>query len=781
MSEISSENRFRSASPALRERVLDEQVRSLYAVTRYAFRTSLVFAVLVYFYFLGRVPTLWLSIWLASVGLIAVARFLASRRFFDEPGAEARRAWVRLACVSMTAQACSWLMVLLFVEQTGAAADASMAVFLLCALAFGGFAVLGFYLPAYLSFAAPIFLGLWVWFGWTSISADWFWLMAVVAFGSLAIIGSAVGYTRILRGTLLLGYQHEDLIRRLTEEKERVQVTLRSIGDAVLTTDVQGRVTYVNPVAERLTGWRNEEAWGKQLEEVLHLIHDGGGERITDVVSRCLEREGLLVLEDEISLEDRRGERESTVEVTASPIRGYDRQIMGVVVVAHDVTELRGMARVMNYQAQHDPLTGLLNRREFEASLWHALESARREKLQHAVCYLDLDQFKLVNDTCGHSAGDELIKQVGVLLHRRVSESDTLARLGGDEFGLLLHDCGLERARVVAEEFCEMMRSFRFDWQGKLFNINVSIGVVLVDGTSSPSDLLAAADAACYVAKDQGRSRVHVVLPHDRELAHRHGEMQWVSRIQQALDEGRFVLRYQRIVPLRAGENMVEMLVSMIGPHQELVPPGSFLPAAERFNLVTEIDRRVVRMVLERLAAADTVLAEMDVITINLSGQSVNDESFLDYVLATLDDTGADPQRICFEITETAVIAHMERAERFIQALRERGCRFALDDFGSGISSFGYLRALSVDYLKIDGMFVKNMVNEPVDRSMVEAIHQVGHVMGIETIAEFVEDEETRQMLEDLGVNYGQGFGLHRPEFLDKDVYGRIAAPQPTA
>jgi diguanylate cyclase (GGDEF)-like protein/PAS domain S-box-containing protein len=769
VSEIGSSERFTAAPADLKQKVYAEQVRSLYAVTQYAYRTSIIFAVLVFLNFYTRIPYWPLLAWFLGISFICVARFVVSRRFFYlAPADDELKPWARTAMALLAAEAAGWMLVLLIAIQTGQAVDIAFAVFLICALAFGGFAALGFFLPAYLLFAAPLFLALWVWL--LSLGpADTLWLAVLVAFGSLAIFDSAVNSTRIIRGALLLGYEREALIRRLTEEKERAQVTLRSIGDGVITTDTHGAVTYVNPVAERLTGWRNEEACGRQLEEVLRLVHETTQEPLPDPVRLCLDRQGLVVLEEETMLMDRSGERESSVEVTISPIRDFERRIIGVVVAVHDVTELRGMARVMSYQANHDPLTGLVNRREFEASLWHALESARTDRLDHAMCYLDLDQFKLVNDTCGHVAGDELLKQTSELLMRRVRDTDILARLGGDEFGILLQGCSLAKAREIAEDICGAIRDFRFVWEDKVFTIGVSIGLVPVDSTSSPSDLLAAADAACYVAKDQGRNRVHIVHPHDRELAHRHGEMQWTTRIQRALDLDLFRLRFQRIEPLEGEQTVLaEFLVSMQGHDGEMIAPGMFLPAAERFNMMPAIDRRVVRMVFERLASHDPQLAGIHRFTINLSGQSLSDESFLDYVQRQIADTGVDPNKICFEITETAVIANMARAKRFIHALRERGCHFALDDFGSGLSSFGYLRTLPVEYLKIDGVFVKDMCEDPIDYSMVEAINQVGHVMGIKTIAEFVEDEAVLDALRKLGVDYGQGFGLHRPQWLEQ-------------
>lgn len=756
------------AAGLLKHRLQLEQVRNLYAVTQYAYRTSVIFAVLVFLNFYSRVPHAWLLGWFFAASGIAVARFLVSRRFQQTSPPETHyRRWMLLGILLIALQSLSWIAVLGMVEYTRHPLDIAFAVFLICALTFGGLASFGFHLRAYLVFTVPLFGVFWVWLLLFSVG-EAPWLPVTVAFGSLAIFDSALNSMRMIRRTLELSYEREDLARRLAEEKELAEVTLRSIGDGVLTADSDGMVTSLNPVAERLSGWRNDDACGRPLDEVLRLLDEETGERIPDPVRLCQDRGGLVVVEQQTVLAHRAGERESAVEVSVSPIRGYDRGIVGAVVVLRDVTELRGMARVVSFQASHDSLTGLANRRAFEVRLWRAMDSTRHERREHAICYLDLDQFKLVNDTCGHIAGDELLKQAAELLSTFVGEADTLARLGGDEFGLLLYGCGLRRACQIAEDICTAMRELRFEWEGRVFTVGASIGLVPLDAASSPSGLLAAADAACYVAKDHGRGRVHIAHARDRELANRHGEMQWTMHIQHALDHDGFRLRYQRIVPLDgASEPMAEILLSMDGPDGAATAPIRFLPAAERFNMMPQIDRRIVRRVFERIRLGGPQVDPIHRFTINLSGQSLSDEAFLPYVLEQLTATGIDPRRICFEITETAVIANLARAKRFISALRNKGCAFALDDFGSGLSSFGYLRTLPVEYLKIDGLFVKHMSIDAIDHSMVEAINQVGHVMGLRTIAEFVEDQATLEALRRLGVDYAQGYALHRPAWFD--------------
>ena len=416
----------------------------------------------------------------------------------------------------------------------------------------------------------------------------------------------------------------------------------------------------------------------------------------------------------------------------------------------------------------HDPLTGRYNRRAFEARLQRAIETAVVEGRQHALCYIDVDQFKVVNDTCGHVAGDELLKQVATLLEGEIRDSDMLARLGGDEFGVLLEGCELDKAAEQAEAMRVKVRKHRFVWQEKPFDISISIGLVpIMTECANMAEVLKNADAACYVAKDSGRNRVQIYREHDKELAQRYGEMQWVSRIQQALEQNRFELHGQLIrstldKPLPPH---FEVLVRLRDPNGQLVPPMAFIPAAERYNLMQSIDRWVVQHALELLAGqADKDSLEDICLAINLSGQSLGSDEVLAAIRRAIDETGVSPRRLCFEITETAAITNLAAAARFMRNLRGLGCRFSLDDFGSGLSSFGYLSNLEVDFIKIDGHFVKNILTDPLSRSIVNAINQIGHVMGISTIAEFVESEAIAAELKQLGIDYVQGFGIHKPE-----------------
>lgn len=554
----------------------------------------------------------------------------------------------------------------------------------------------------------------------------------------------------------------------LRAEKERVLVTLGSIGDGVIATDADGLIEYLNPVAEELTGWQAHAALGRPLAEVFHVIDEDTRQLAEDPVRACLRKHTAYMIPGHPILLSATNDIEYSVEVTVSPIKDDGDNIRGAVLVFHDVTELRGLAREMTYQASHDMLTGLVNRREFENRLELAVQSAVEEGQQHAMCYLDLDQFKVVNDTSGHLAGDELLRQLACQLQARIRESDTLARLGGDEFGVLLEACPLDKALEIAESLRSVVKAFRFEWEDHRFEMGVSIGLVAINkDTGGLAEVLSAADSACYVAKDEGRNRTHVFSPDDTALVQHHSHMRWVQRLQRALEQDSFALYCQSVTPIKSHPSNSmryhEILLRMREQGHELIAPAVFVPAAERYHLMPSVDRWVVHHALQALASRSN-WSTGDLFAINLSGQSLGDDSFLEYVQKELDAVGVPSERICFEITETAAVAKLRSAQRFITTLRKRGCLFALDDFGSGLSSFAYLKRLPVDFLKIDGRFVRDIVSDPVDHAMVESINQLGHVMGVRTIGESVENVDILARLEKLGVDYAQGYGIHQPE-----------------
>jgi diguanylate cyclase (GGDEF)-like protein len=535
----------------------------------------------------------------------------------------------------------------------------------------------------------------------------------------------------------------------------------------------------MNQVAEQSTGWKLEDARGKPIAKILKIVDEKTLETPPDPVNLCLEKGKSTMLAGHLLLIHRYRNQRLSIEVNASPIRDSNSDITGVVLVFHDVTELRGLAKKMSYQATHDSLTGLINRREFEYRVKLALDHARASDTRHALCYIDLDNFKVVNDTCGHIAGDELLKQLTIKLRLELREADTLARLGGDEFGVLLEGCSIENAREPAENLRKIVENFRFVWDNKAFRVGASIGLVPITAESGTlTDVLSAADSACYVAKDQGRNRIHIYEPDDEALVERHGQMQWVQRIQDVLEQQRFRLFFQPIAKLtraKGEKNTIhgEVLIRMLDENNELVGPGAFIPSAERYTLMPAIDRWVIENTFKMLTLdKERLVKKVSTCCINLSGQSLSDERFTDFLVNQIKNCGFPPDILCFEITETAVIANLCNASSMISILRDMGCRFALDDFGVGLSSFSYLKNLAVDYLKLDGCFIKNLVNDTIDKAMVKAINRIGHTMDIKTIAEFVEDDATLQAVREIGVDYAQGYVIARPMPIEIGLYG---------
>ncbi|WP_296443436.1 EAL domain-containing protein [Rhodoferax sp. UBA5149] len=559
----------------------------------------------------------------------------------------------------------------------------------------------------------------------------------------------------------------------LFEEKEFAQVTLASIGDAVITADTNGKIGYMNPLAEQLTGWGLSEARGQAFAEVFNIVDEASREPIQDIVAKCLANGSYTSMPDH-NLLIRRDGMEYAVDDCAAPIRNRDATPIGVVIVFHDVTQQRQLSRQLSYQASHDPLTGLVNRAEFEQRLVRVLASAHAEKFEHALCYLDLDQFKVVNDTCGHNAGDELLRQISALLHEKMRQRDTLARLGGDEFGILLEHCHLDQAIRLCNELCEAVRSFRFVWRDKPFSIGISIGVVsITPHTENASTVMSAADTACYIAKEKGRNRVHVYQEDDSDFAERRSQMQWVSRLTQALDENRFRLCYQPITPLSGvtGERPhYEILLRLLDDGGNLVEPAAFIPAAERFNLMPAIDRWVLRQVVANCAASPSGHAEEQppIFAVNLSGASLSDDNLVGYIRGLLEEYQVAPDSLCFEITETTAMANLQRAMQFMNELKKIGCWFALDNFGGAMSSFTYIKKLPVDFIKIDGSFIKSIIEDEVNRALANAINQIAHVMAIQTVAECAETDIVLDMLKQLGVDHAQGWAIAAPRPLEE-------------
>jgi len=570
--------------------------------------------------------------------------------------------------------------------------------------------------------------------------------------------------------------QRQAFASALQEEKERAQITLQAIGDAVITTDVEGCIGYMNPAAEQLTHWQAGQAQGLPLTALFSLVDEQAEQDESTLLEQVLSGT-LKGGAEHARLIQRLDGSTVSINLVGSPIIN-DGQLAGIVLVLHDMTQERQYIANLSWQATHDALTGLANRREFEYRLEQALNGLARQAGRHTLMFLDLDQFKLVNDTCGHAAGDELLRHICAVLQSGLREGDTLARLGGDEFGVLLENCPSDQAERIAENLRQAVQSLHFVWKGRPFVTTVSVG--LVNLSQAPTTLeasLRAADMACYMAKEKGRNRVQVYHADDSELSMRFGEMAWIQRLHVALEENRFCLYAQEIAPLTSieGPGHIEILLRLHDESGRTILPDSFIPAAERYGLMTALDRWVVRNVFQviRQGLDEGREGPLAMCAINLSGSSIGDDMFLEYLQRLFVEYAIPPRLICFEITETSAIANLGSAIRFINELKGLGCKFSLDDFCAGMSSFAYLKHLPVDFLKIDGSFVKDMLDDPVNRAMVEVINHIGHVMGKRTIAEFVETPLIEQALQEIGVDYAQGYLIERPQVFTCDSLQR--------
>jgi diguanylate cyclase (GGDEF)-like protein/PAS domain S-box-containing protein len=550
--------------------------------------------------------------------------------------------------------------------------------------------------------------------------------------------------------------------------KLQARITLESIGEGVITTDRNGTIDYMNEAAEQLIGASRASGIGKRLLDLLSLVDEVDRSSLGDPVAKCLGERRRINLGRRAFLLSKQAEREFSTELTASPIRGPDGQIAGCVVIFHDVSELRGLAREMSYQASHDALTGLVNRAEFERRLDAALDAARGEGTSHVVCYLDLDRFKIVNDTGGHIAGDNLLREIAALLKQRVRDSDTVARVGGDEFAMLLAGCPLDKAQQISDDVCQAVAAHQFAWQDRKFEVGVSIGLVEVSKDSgSAESVLSAADSACYVAKQHGRGRTHVYSTRDEVTARERGEIQWLQRLQHALKENGFELYVQPIVAMggrnRSGPAAEVLLRMRDDAGHPTILPAHFLASAERYQLMSHIDRWVVQTTLAAIAGGAAHLPIGRTCNINLSAQTLGDDEFLEFVVDVLDHTGVAPERICFEVRESAVASQLDHAQRFINVLHGIGCRFALDNFGSGIGSFANLKNLSLDYVKIDGTYTRDLETDGVNREMVAAMVKLARTLDFQVVAEQVEDPASFEVLRELGVDFVQGFAVEKP------------------
>ncbi len=552
--------------------------------------------------------------------------------------------------------------------------------------------------------------------------------------------------------------------RLLARQEQLANATLGMVGDAVITTDTARIVRYLNPVAETLTGWKASQAVGRPLTEIYRSRDTfAGGERL-DPIARCLAEDRPVTLGRDVLLTRGDGE-EIAVQDSATPIRDPDGRIRGAVLVFYDASSLRHAPHLLSYHARHDPLTGLLNRREFERRLDELVASARELGNHHVLCFVDLDNFKPINDSCGHDAGDKLLQQIAYLLSQRVRGNDTLARIGGDEFAVLLEGCDVAKGMQVAQALCDLIRDYRFVWQEQPFEIGASIGLApITQDVVNAAQIMNAADAACYAAKEQGRNCVHLFTPENLDQIDRRSEQQWLPRLQRALEEDRFALYAQPIVPALPGQRILcEILMRLRDDDENVLHPGSFLPAAERHQLAPELDRWVIRHTLRTLSTLPSSFTGNHIFTINLSSASLSDEGLFDFITAQLSEFGMDPMGLCFEITEATAAAALRQVAQLIQGLHELGCNVALDDFGTGLSSLAHLKNLNVDYLKIAAPFVREVARDDIAAAMVDAIGTIARLMGIKTIAEYVTTPDAAQRLRNIGIDYLQGYAISKP------------------
>ncbi len=732
--------------------------------------------------------------WLLFITLSCGLEFILTKLFNRaEPKPAAIPLWRRLLTFNVTCIGLAWgVGALMMLPELNALQALSMLAVMLF-LAVASIPMLAALLSTYLPVLAGMLLPLCI---WTYLHAD---TEATLYYSSSALIFIGLGllaknYTSILHSSFRLAsiysrladamsneYQEacaskNRLKKRIRDmaaqrhsmkrEKERMYSMLQSMGEGIISTDESGTIIFMNPVAEILTGWSEVEVRSRKIEDIFKLSDDSQDTEDFNPIMECLNT-GAPCCSRENTVLTRKDGLDYGVECMASPIRDESGKRHGMILIFRDVTEKRNITRQISWQATHDTLTRLINRREFENRLEKLVNSARRDGYNHVLCYLDLDQFKIVNDSYGHPAGDELLKKLSAALRVHVRGTDTLARIGGDEFGVLLYSCSLDKARLIADGLRQLVEDFRFLWNGKTLRVGVSIGLVEIDNSwQDINDVLSAADGACYSAKDQGRNRIHIYRSNDQQMLKRNGEMRMIQDIQYALEHSSFELHQQRIQSLKADRSeqcQCEILTRLKSEDGSLINAADFIPTAERYRLMPQIDRWVVKTTMNAIHYRHPCFAGLDSIAINISAQSLCDDRFLQFILELLSENDVPAEMLCFEISEASYLSSPMQANQFIQRLRDKGCRFALDNFGAVSSSFNFLKNLKVDYLKIDGDFISNIVKDEMERNMVDSINHMGHRIGLQTIAQNIPDDDTLKIVKNLGVDYAQGHGVEKP------------------
>ena len=559
-------------------------------------------------------------------------------------------------------------------------------------------------------------------------------------------------------------------------EKSKAQITLDAIGDGVITTDTHGNVTYLNYAAEVLTGFTLTDSINKPLSYVFNVKKENRDIFSDYPIMDCIHHSYKIHHDSGYVLKNKSG-TEYSIRETSTPLLDKEGAVVGAVLVFHDFTKMKKMSDVLTYQATHDELTGLMNRRAFEDKMRNILNNISPDET-HTLCYFDLDRFKIINDTCGHIAGDNLLKILSESISKHVRRNDLFARLGGDEFGVVFLNCDTEKAAVLAENIRKIVSDIKFSWGSHDFEVGASIGIVPITHLQNLTQLMMTVDTACYVAKSKGRNRIHFYEKNDEDILQREGELKWFQAINKALDENSFVLYSQKISPhSSSAKNDIHEILIRLKKDAEIIMPGAFIPAAERYNLMPKVDMWVISTLFKELNTHKELKADA-CFSINLSGQTLTDPSFINFLHKEFDASEISPEKIVFEITETAAITNFNEAINFIQTFKQRGCKFALDDFGSGMSSFQYLSELPLDYIKIDGSFVKNIHDNLYNQSVIKSISQIGHSLGLEIIAEFVENKQILDELDKSLIDFVQGYEIEHPHPLFENKLSQAVQPE---
>ncbi|PTQ86681.1 EAL domain-containing protein [Nitrosomonas ureae] len=785
-----------SPSPNRSGALLAEQIKLAYQQAPKALFVTLIVATMLAYIFWELVGKNWLLGWVAAIYALTFVRFLMVKAYFrKKPSAAESVIWGQQFYIGALLAGILWGSAGSIFFVADSAIHQLFLAYLLGGMVAGAMATLSSYKGVFLAFSIPVALP----FTYQVImhESD---IQMIIALTFLLFVFTMGRISHQLHQTvtdsLKFRFDNIELLKRLIQtknqleqrvaertealtitndilhqEKELFQITLASISDAVITTDANEKITFLNPTAEIFTGWSNEEMHNKPLHEAFHIMDIATHKPVPDPLADYLNELENSPQHSECILVNR-DKKEYIIDYAVAPIQNEQKHRIGAVITFRDVTEQRKRTLKLAYQAAHDSLTGLLNRKEFENRLSKILTSMRKNDM-HALLYLDLDQFKIINDSCGHSAGDKLLRQVTALLHSKLRARDTLARLGGDEFGVILEHCPKDQALQVADTLRESVQNFRFQWRGKTFTIGVSIGLFpITHGNQGLEHALNAADSACYAAKEQGRNRVQLY----QSIPHLQGSVemqQWLPRIQNALTEQRFQHYYQPTQLISSEhaeqEQHGEILLRQHDENGQLIMPGAFLSAAGRYDQVLPIDRWVVQRSLQFIRAHATHTTNA-IYTINISGQALVNENFLDFTVNSIKDSQLDPACICFEISEQTALNDLQHVIRFVTTLKELGCRISIDDFSSNLSSFSYLKDIPFDYLKIDGRLTKNMLTDPVNQTMVESIHHIGHIMRLKTIAVWVKNDQTLQILENISVDYVPGFWVVEPTPLNASL-----------